>query len=1212
MTQYVTTEESDTYRPTLVLQTIYFDENDRLDALRLGRDLYHELTRPVNDPLAYGAGIPVWSAVAADRVNLKAAEIVVLIPVLGGTAFHSKRTTVTSKISEWYEQLGDGHVLIVPLTSNWRSMEGTLPVKQFLTELYGQGDKRRKTMDEIVLSVTRLLEPERKNVRLFVSHAKADLAGSGDAAKLVHDHIVTETTGHAFFDTVSLLAGRSLADQLDNAVADGVFLAIHGDAYSSRIWCQRELLTAKQHALPSLTVEVMKKGEQRSSPYAGNGPTIVWDGNPEGIASRAMIEWLRSAHFRKEGQRLIQLAELPNDTVVLARPPELLDLARGSLVSMHATLAMHPDPELSTFERQILKGARPRLQLATPTTVFRRLLNRNQSSSPVASPLENLQVALSLSDSPDVDGPEGFTAEHVRDATIQLARSLISAGASIAYGGDFRMNGFTWLLADLIQGYNQTAATSAEFLHNYLAAPLKLKDVPDGLLVTVHHLAEETDAKPDVRPDVVMPSPSGKEHHPESLYYSDMRQVMSKHTFARIVLGGAAIPTDGDRHGYRGRFPGVVEEAWWTLKAGKPLYVVGGFGGAAALVADLLEGDTIPDRLYDKTWKDNQKFQQIKKEFDKDPYRTKLGLPRRSEDLAKSVMELAQPRLADDESSVKWNGLTVDENLKLMRSRDPVLIASMVLKGLLSVDVDSDLATGKLQIELVEGSVTSGSNLDAIAVAVFDKIPLGGAGAALDQVVGGRVSAERAKGRSLISLESPDVDADWLLLASLGTLDSVDGLEQRVREAALDTANQARRHGFQRLGVVAFGGAVLTDVETMADSMLSGLAELGNDVTIVWFETDAARFDRLQKKLSGEEDVLLTTRRVIASAVAKVSREEELILQVSLDNDQLTVTTLPPSGSAIASSRRISLTQAQVTEFSNGRGSGKRATPDLNTLNQRGVKLAETLLGKDAAELLMRCSQFRTMIIHDVPSSKLPFEIMAASNGSARPAVQAGISRRLVVDGVPMERLFAKQPKSGPLNVLLIVNPTEDPNLSAAKKEADAIKSILIQHKQTIRLTELPGKKATVSAVGLALGRADILHYCGHAFFDGGEPDESGLILADDKMTLANLVNISSLPRVSFVNACESVRVRGTTTTQAAAFAELFLRSGVEAYLGTYWEVGDAAAAQFAAGVYAQLAAGQTLESAVTRSRADLLKASEPDWANYVLYGDGRFKLVVV
>lgn len=1196
-------------RSALILQTVYFHDSEKEEAWRLGQDLYEQLTRPMNDPLAFGAGIPVRSAVRCDRVDLDAAEIVVLIPVLGKTSFLTQRQKILAQLTQWHTRLHDGHVLIVPLTSMWRSVEDKLPVKQFLTELYGKDDKRRKTLDEIVLAVTRLLEPDRKNVRLFVSHAKADLAASNDAAKQVHDYIVTETTGHAFFDTISLQAGKPLADQLDAALGDGVFLAVRGDAYSSRAWCQRELLTAKRHELPSLTVEVLTKGEQRSSPYSGNGPSVVWDGNAPAIVSRAMIEWLRSAYFRKEADRLISSAKLPSNTVVLAHPPELLDLAQGSLSSLHAQLALHPDPELPVIERQILKLARPRLQLVTPTTAYRQLLSRGGTLSAIASVLEGLQVAMSLSDSPDVNGPDGFTAEHVKDATVYLARSLISAGAAIAYGGNFRPDGFTPLLARLIQGYNETAAAPSEFLHSYLGAPLKLEEVPDGVLLTVHHLVEDTETKPDIRQDAVMPPPSSAERHPDALYYSDMRQVMAKHTFARIVLGGAAEPRiEADCSGYGGRYPGVVEEAWRTLEVGKPLYVVGGFGGAAALVADLFESDVVPDRLQDKTWSESSYFTQNAKAIDDDLYRQKLGLPERMEDLAKAVIDLARPRLATDAASLKWNGLTVDENLRLLRTRDPVIIASLVLKGLLNVARDH--GSGKLQIELVQGSVTSGSNLDAVAVGAFDKIPLGGAGAALDQAIGGRASVGREKGRTLISLESPEIDADWLYLASLGPLKEVDGLEQRVEEAARETVRQAQRHGFQRLGVVAFGGAVLTNVAEMADAMLRGFSELSGHTTIVWFETNASRFDKLHEKLAGKTHVQLTTRRVSASLVLTSGREEELILQVSLENDELTVTTLPPAGSAIASSHRISLTAAQVAAFAKGSGSSKRETPDLIELAERGAQLAETLLGKDATQLLTRCSEARTMIIHDVAASKLPFEMLATLDGSNRPATQAGISRRLAVAGVPTERLFARPPKVGLLDVLLIVNPTED--LPGTEVEADAVIRILEQSKERVKLKELRGKQATKEAVRKALGEADVLHYCGHAFFNDPGRDQSGLLLAGrEPLTLEDLEKLTSLPRVAFVNACEAGRVRGSMTTEAAAFAELFLRSGVEAYLGTYWEVGDTAAASFATGVYARLAEGQTLESAVTKSRAELLRADERDWANYILYGDGRFKLVI-
>ncbi len=1202
-------------RPSLIVQTVFFDESERVDACRLGLDLYELLTRPVNEPLAFGAGIPVLSAVAWDRVDLEVADIVVVIPVLGGMSFHSKRRSVLRQLTDWHKRLGDGHLLVVPTASVWRSDEDKLPVKQFLTELYGKEDKRRRTLDEIVLAVTRLLEPNRKNVRLFVSHAKADLAATNNAAKEVHDHIVTETTGHAFFDAVSLEAGRSLTQQLDGAVGDGVFLAIRGDAYSSRTWCQRELLTAKRHQLPALTVEVLVKGELRSSPYIGNGPSMVWNGDPAAITSRAMVEWLKAAHFRKESQRFITAANLPSDTVVLARPPELLDLAQGSLVSMHATLAMYPDPELPAFERQILQAARPRLHLVTPTTAFRRLLNREGASFKLTSPLQGLQIAMSLSDSADTNN-EGFTTQHVIDATVYLARSLISAGAAIAYGGNFRKDGYTLLLADLIQGYNQSAVEPSELLHSYLGAPLKLQDVPNDLALTVHHMVEETEAIPDVRRDAIMPPPSDKKPHNKALYYSDMRQAMAKHTFARIVLGGNAEPlTESNPKGYGGRLPGVVEEAWRTLEIGKPLYVVGGFGGAAALIADLIEGGPIPDRMYDKTWLADAVFKKTAREIDADPCSKKLGLPKRMEDLAKSVMKLAKPLLASDDASLNWNGLTVAENLRLLRTRDPVVIATLVLNGLLVANglLNEVRQKGKikLQIELVEGSVTTASELDAIAVAAFEDIPLGGAGAALDDAVGGRATAERAAGRTLISLGSQEIQANWLYLASLGSLSNVEGskLKTCIEQAARQTAQQAQRHGFQRLGIVTFGGAVLGDLEAITAAMLRGFKDLHGRTTLVWFETNQDRFNRLNKILAGKKDIQLTTRRVDVTPLSSIVREDELILQVSLQNDELNVTTLPPAGSAIASSERIKLTAKQLAAFSIGSGPSKRATPDLQTLTKRGGELAKTLLGTGANQILSRCQDARIMIIHDIASSKLPFEMLTTVRGSIRPAVQKGISRRLAVEGISTERLFARPPKSGALSVLMIVNPTED--LPGTEVEAKSVTSILAQHK-AVKLTVLQGKQANAQAVKSALAKADVLHYSGHAFFNGPGPDESGLILAGRKpLTLEDLEKITMLPRVAFVNACEAGRVRGSTTTEAAAFAELFLRSGVEAYLGTYWEVGDSAAASFATGVYTRLAEGQTLESAVTKSRAELLKANEPDWANYILYGDGRFKLVV-
>jgi hypothetical protein len=56
---------------------------------------------------------------------------------------------------------------------------------------------------------------------------------------------------------------------------------------------------------------------------------------------------------------------------------------------------------------------------------------------------------------------------------------------------------------------------------------------------------------------------------------------MSEMSDARIVLGGRVGR-------FKGRMPGVAEEALIALQAGQPLFVLGGFGGCARDIAEQL------------------------------------------------------------------------------------------------------------------------------------------------------------------------------------------------------------------------------------------------------------------------------------------------------------------------------------------------------------------------------------------------------------------------------------------------------------------------------------------------------------------------------------------------------------------------------------------------------------------------------------------------
>jgi hypothetical protein len=59
--------------------------------------------------------------------------------------------------------------------------------------------------------------------------------------------------------------------------------------------------------------------------------TYLHESDCADIVLRAMVEWLRTSYSQREGQRIKDVTELPEDTTVLARPPELLDLANGRI-----------------------------------------------------------------------------------------------------------------------------------------------------------------------------------------------------------------------------------------------------------------------------------------------------------------------------------------------------------------------------------------------------------------------------------------------------------------------------------------------------------------------------------------------------------------------------------------------------------------------------------------------------------------------------------------------------------------------------------------------------------------------------------------------------------------------------------------------------------------------------------------------------------------
>ncbi len=199
--------------------------------------------------------------------------------------------------------------------------------------------------------------------------------------------------------------------------------------------------------------------------------------------------------------------------------------------------------------------------------------------------LQGKIIGISISESPDL-AERGFGKMHLQDAMVEFARYFLASGATLAYGGDLREGGFTEILFDLVQTHNKSGKPPYERIVNYLAWPIHLR------LSTAHkaELRGVADFRPLDPPaylnvdknQFIAPVLTGDRYiWAHSLTH--MREDMNRATDARLLMGGQVI-------GYKGKYPGLVEEAYLAMRDEKPLFLIGGMGGCTCLVIEALLG----------------------------------------------------------------------------------------------------------------------------------------------------------------------------------------------------------------------------------------------------------------------------------------------------------------------------------------------------------------------------------------------------------------------------------------------------------------------------------------------------------------------------------------------------------------------------------------------------------------------------------------------
>ncbi|HMG04718.1 MAG TPA: hypothetical protein VK581_04605, partial [Chthoniobacterales bacterium] len=285
-----------------------------------------------------------------------------------------------------------------------------------------------------------------------------------------------------------------------------------------------------------------------------------------------------------------KLFGIPETVRALPRAPELLTCLALRAESEKVPYFVYPDPPLAKQELDLLTELAPNLRLTTPTLLFAR------PSQPLALTGQDLEkaiagwrIGLSISDSSDLP-MRGFGPAHLRDAAAEFARFLLAAGATLAYGGDLRQGGFTEVLFELLTAYRAISGEAVDAIQSYLAWPIHLDlDVAQRARLKntarFHPIPPPTDLGIDATAiasakQVPPTTPENRVAWARSL--TAMRERMNGEIHARLLLGGQARGL--------GKYPGLAEEALLALRAGKPVYLIGAFGGCAEAIIETLRG----------------------------------------------------------------------------------------------------------------------------------------------------------------------------------------------------------------------------------------------------------------------------------------------------------------------------------------------------------------------------------------------------------------------------------------------------------------------------------------------------------------------------------------------------------------------------------------------------------------------------------------------
>jgi hypothetical protein len=266
----------------------------------------------------------------------------------------------------------------------------------------------------------------------------------------------------------------------------------------------------------------------------------------------------------------------------------------------------------------------------------------------------NKNIGISISEL-NGDFDNGFENIHLYTAQEEIAKYLLYSKNKIVYGGDIKYKGefnFVEILAQIADSYNNRDQS----IINHVCYPLN-KNIDDDVLydyssIIKFEIFNDLDVNHE---DEIMPYSHKEALIPFADNLSLMREMMAKECDYRVMLGGKHT-------GYLGKYPGLLEEAYYTIKSGNPLFLIGGFGGVSRLIINLIQGEDVEELTFD--WqKSHQENDNLRVLLDND-------------------IEVNYEEIIDTVKTAKLNDLLPEENERLFNSTSIEEIIFYIMKGL--------------------------------------------------------------------------------------------------------------------------------------------------------------------------------------------------------------------------------------------------------------------------------------------------------------------------------------------------------------------------------------------------------------------------------------------------------------------------------------------------------------------------------------------------